>query len=284
MSWWALAGAVIGGLGAASSAKKSFNQQQQAINQAWDRGQPGAYQGMFGGSSYDPDTKTWTETLSPEMQDLYDRYGISSGKAADELEAMGTGEEAQMKLYNEQRSLFAPQEMRQRLGVENRLRSQNRLATTGGSQAMGDFDYGMQMKDYSRQVGAFDQSQNLMDKLRARRDQDVQGMFSIGQLPQDYTKMSMTQGKISGDLARQLAGMKTGAIKDKYDAYASGWGGLGSAVGGMGGGSTSFGGAGQGRNFWGDLWGNNPNVGGGYGYKDAMGLYGGPPTRLYTQS
>jgi hypothetical protein len=209
---------------------------------------------MLGGSSYDPETKTWTETLSPEMQAIYDRFGVRADATATELAAMGTGEEAQKRFYNEQRSLFRPQEMRQRLGVENRLRSQGRLSTTGGAQAMGEFDYGQQMTDYNRQTDAYDKSQAQIDALRGRELMDMKGMLSIGALPKDYSKLGMAQGELSAKQAEYLAELKQGNIQDKYDTYSAGWGGLGSKIGGLGG--NMFGNSGGGYQGSYEPWGN----------------------------
>jgi hypothetical protein len=233
MSWAAVAtigGSVITGLGASSAASKNRDAQMYAADKAYEQSLPWNTSGMFGTATFDPDTRESSMELSPEMQALYDRlYGRADATSA-ELKAMGTGEDAQRKFYNEQRSLFAPGDARKRLGVENRLRSQGRLATTGGAQSMGEFDYSQQMSDYNRQVDAYDRAQSQIGLLRDREASDLTQAMKVGALPFDYATLGRGIGSGMSGAAQFGQGLMSDAGIADLGASSNFWAGLGKNV------------------------------------------------------
>jgi hypothetical protein len=102
-----------------------------------------------------------------------------------------------------------PQREKERLSREARLLAQGRLGTTGGAGEIEAAETAYGMQDLARQVGSFDQAQQMLTQLRAREAADIQQGLTLGQLPMEYAKLS--QGMSSAiSPAAQFAGQQAG--------------------------------------------------------------------------
>ena len=202
--------------------------------QAWQRSAPWGVSGAFGETQWDPATMQGTLELSPELQAHYER---SLGRAGDTAGFISQFEadpfEAQRRLYEQQKGLFAPQQQREQLALENRMRAQGMLGGTGGQMRMGTLLEKQQMKDLARQVQSMDQAQQLIDTYRTREKGDISQAIGIGGLPLKYGELGVGAQQQSAQTARSNAKLLAEAAKVKRGSQAAFWGSLGSSVGGM---------------------------------------------------
>ena len=206
--WGAVAGAAVSGLMQNRAAKKAASAQREAGELAYQRSLPGTTKGLFGEASYSG--KDATLSLAPDLQAQYDRLMGRAGTTAEQVGKYSADPfAAQQQLYEQQRGLFAPQREKERLSREARLLAQGRLGTTGGAGEIEAAETAYGMQDLARQVGSFDQAQQMLTQLRAREAADIQQGLTLGQLPMEYAKLS--QGMSSAiSPAAQFAGQQAG--------------------------------------------------------------------------
>jgi hypothetical protein len=245
MAWGLVAGAVIGGVASNRAAKKSAASQDRAADLAYEQSLPWDVSGMFGSATFDEEGRAANIQLDPEMQKLYDRLFGRAGGYAEQVEAMGKDPLAmQQKFYEEQKALAEPGEQQDRLALENRLLSQGMLGSTGGSGRMGELQTAQSMKDLVRRSDAMSQSQQLLDLYRTRETGDIKQALGIGALPYDYASLGRGIGGGMSGAATYGAGLRSQGAMGIGATTASGWGGLGRAVG---------------KADWGNMFGSNPN-------------------------
>lgn len=227
----------VGGMAAGSGYGKDVG---GITEQAWGRSAPWGVTGAFGESTWDPATMQGTMELSPELQAHYER---SLGRAEDTAGFISQFEadpwEAQRRLYEQQKGLFAPQQAEEQLALENRLRAQGVLGGTGGQMRMGTLLEKQQMQDLARQVGSMEQAQNLINTYRAREAGDIAQATGIGELPLKYGDLGIQAQQQSAATARYNAKLQAEAAKLKRGSQAAFWGSLGKKFGEMKGGGGS---------------------------------------------
>jgi hypothetical protein len=276
-----LASAAIGALGASKQRKaqrRAGEEAKAAADLAYKRSLPWNTQGVFGQAEYDEDGRQLTMGLSQPWQSEYDLAMAGAGKqrefiAGMEADPMAAGQ----KFYEMQKAIYAPEQEKERLAQENRLLAQGMLGSTGGASRIEALRKAQEMQDLQAQYAGLDKAQGMIDTYRGRAATDLGMAETIGQLPQKYAQTGSQQGANLATIAGAAGKMQSAAAQAQAASNANIYGGLAGQFQGMMGG-----GPGQ-RNFLGDLFGTNSNVGGGAGAKDAMGLYGGMPTRYFTQ-
>ena len=269
-------GGSLDGKGAVKGAKGMQGDVRAMSEAQYQRALPWDASGEFGSIKYDRDGKAVSSSLSAPWQSQLDRLLGRATTTGEQISKYSADPMiAQQQLYEQQQALFAPEQERQRLSQEARLLAQGRLGTTGGAGQMQALLEAQGMQNLQRQYGAFDKSMDMGTTMRDWEESDIAQSTDIGKLPQDYLQMAKSGGITSDPYAEQ----KVQAAGNVYGAKSSRLDGIGDALGGMMGGGGND--PGQ-RNFLGDLFGTNKNVGGGAGHKDSMGLYGGMPTRRFT--
>ncbi len=236
-------GSLMGSLGGMSAGKGYSKDLKAAAKQAWQRSAPWNVSGIFGESTWDPDTMQGTMELSPELQEHYER---SLGRAGDTAGFISQFEadpfESQRRLYEQQKGLFAPQQQREQLALENRLRAQGMLTGTGGQERMGTLLERQQMQDLARQVGSMDQVQNLINAYRKREAGDITQAIGLGELPLKYGQLGVGAQQQSAATARANAKLLAEAARVKRGTQAAFWADMGKKISDMdfgGGGFTA---------------------------------------------
>lgn len=240
--WGKIAGSIIGGLIGKKSASNNMSEQQRIADAQLEAAKPWNTKGMFGEATFDDETKTAETTLSPEMQAIYDRMGARAEGIGEDISTLDP-EALQQKFYNEQKALFAPQEERDRLSMENRLLGQGMLGSTGGATQMGGLLEAQKMQDLARQAGAFADAQSFQDTLRTRETQDIGKQLQIGALPAGYLDSGRGLGTAQGNAAQFGSNLMSKAALGQAGATANFGAQLGKGIGGM------FNGGGQYGNF-----------------------------------
>ena len=220
------AGVTLGaGYLASKEAQEMASAEQQAAQLAWERSQPWNVGGAFGAATFDPETRTGLQTLSPEMQAEYDAAMASAAAQRGEITAFGDPAQAAKTFYEQQKALYAPEQEQQRLSLENRLMAQGMLGSSGGGAQTQALLEAQAQQDAAAQAAAYDKAQGMIDKFRARQASDLAMAQGIGNLPGTYaqTGMGISQG-LSG-IAGTAAAMEQSAAQGLSDAYAGMWGG-----------------------------------------------------------
>ena len=212
-------------------AQSSADAQTQAAEQAYQRSQPWNVGGLFGSATFDPETRTSLQTLSPEMQAQYDAaMGRSTANSALASQ-MGADPEAMgKKFYEQQKALYAPDQEQQRLERENRLQAQGMFGSTGGAMQMNSLLDAQAQQDAQAQIAGYDKAQAMQDLYRSRQTGDLAQAQQIGQMPQAYSQTGMGIGSNLSNIASSAANMQSSAAKGMSDANAAMWGGLATGV------------------------------------------------------
>lgn len=145
--------------------------------------------------------------LSPELQGIYadkiDDYGTQQANLA---QYSGDPDAAAEAYYNRYKGIVEEDQEQERLALENRLRAQGMLGSTGGGMRTKAL-YGAQMRsDMEARMGADTQVQSIIDMYRGRGDASLQGAFGIADRPFQYANAGVAQGQIAGN---QLAAANT---------------------------------------------------------------------------
>lgn len=271
-------GGMVGGLIDSSMSDKGNKGMQGDVNQLaqqnYQNALPWNVSGTFGDITYDRDGKTVSSTLGAPWQSQMDALLGQSTALQSQIDASTDPIAYGQQLAQRQKDAVAGDRRRAMLGREARSVGQ------GTSNAMTNIykDMGagatiaQQDAGYDRQ--GFANALKMGDSLRDWQAQALKGATNIGKLPDTYRQLALS-GAVSTD---PYASDRVKAAGNVYQGRQTMFDSLGNQIGGM------FGsGPGQ-RNFLGDLFGTNSNVGGGAGHKDSMGLYGGMPTSFYTES
>jgi len=255
---WITAAAMVGsslisGYGSNKAADKTASAQRDAAQLQYQQSLPWSTTGLFGGATFDEGGRTAELALSPELKAEYERLYGRAGATAEEVAALaGDPFTAQKKLYEQQKSLFAPQQEKERLAMESRLLSQGRLGTTGGAGQFGEVIERQQMQDLARQVQSMDQAQGLIDTLRAREAGDISQALTLGELPLAYANLGRGIGTGMSPAAQYGGQLRSQAAAGLGGSQAAFWDQLGGKIGGMfKSPQTSFMGSGGNADPWG---------------------------------
>lgn len=236
MSWWdkwdwgdTMGAAATLGAGYMSyrAARDSQDAQRAAADLAWERSQPWNVGGLFGATTFDPETRTSLQTLSPEMQAEYDAAMASAAANRAQVAAFGTDPNVMAKkFYEEQKALYAPEQAKQRQERENRLIAQGMFGSTGGREQMNALLDAQAQQDAQAKMAAYDKSQAILDTYRGRQASDLAMAQGIGNLPATYGQAGMGIGQGLSNIAGTAASMQSSAAKQLSDTTAAAWGGL----------------------------------------------------------
>ena len=226
------AGVALGsGYMASKAARESTGAQQQAADLAWQRSQPWNVGGVFGATTFDPETRTSLQTLSPEMQAQYDSSMASAASNRAQANALGTDPAAMGKqFYEQQKALYAPDQEQQRLERENRLQAQGMFGSTGGQMQMNSLLDAQAQQDAQAQIAGYDKAQAIQDTYRGRYASDLALAQGMGNLPGTYSQSGMGIGSNLSGIAGTAGNMQVSAAKQMSDATAGMWGGMAGTV------------------------------------------------------
>ena len=235
LGFWEIAAPIVGGLigasGAKSAAKTTAAAQESAAQLAYQQSLPWATRGMFGEATFDEPTRTVDITGAPQFQEMAERYLERSAIPGAEAAAlMGSPWEAQQKIYEQQKALFAPKQEEQRQALESRLLAQGMLGSTGGQKRLAALEEGFAMEDLARQAQALTQAQQMIDLYRGRETEDIGLGIKMGELPLQYAAIGRGVGTGLSGVASTGAQMRGQAAAGLGGAQAAFWGQLGQGV------------------------------------------------------
>ncbi len=210
-------------LGAGYLAYEGANRASDATRDAYafaaEQAVPWNTGGLFGAVSFDPTTKTSLQTLSPELQAQYDQYMASAAANQGQVAALGADPYAAgKKFYEQQKALYAPEQEKQRLGMENRLVAQGMFGSTGGGQQMNALLDAQAQQDAQAQIAGFDKAQGLIDTYRGRGAADLGMVESLGLLPHKYAMLGRGLGSDQANIAKAGAAAQATAAQTMSDA------------------------------------------------------------------
>lgn len=232
MSWWETWGQDAAGIGATlgagylsyKAAQDANQTAQDAYSLAAEQAVPWSTGGLFGAATFDPETRTALQTLSPELQTEYDAYMASTAANREQVAALGTDPYAAGKqFYEQQKALYAPEQEQQRLALENRLLGQGMLGSSGGALQTQALLEAQQQQDAAAQIAGFDKAQALIDTYRGRQAADLGMVESLGMLPAQYASLAQGIGTTQGTIAQAGAAAQATAAQTMADASAAGW-------------------------------------------------------------
>jgi len=257
--WGQIAGALISGSMASSSARKAESAAEERDRLAYERSKPRDVKGLFGSATFDPETQAVDYGLSEDWQAQYDQYLADSARQKGYLgEIEGDPWATADKFYQQKAAMFEPRFEEQRLDEEKRLLAQGRLGGTGGQKQYGtllDTQADLRSKE---QMAAYDQAQQMIDAYRKRQAEGLGAAERIGAFPEEYGATGINIGSTMGGAGR--LGDVSQASRDRTDASAGMWGNIGSTIGGY-------------KGNWGDLFGNSGSGGTpGYTMIDGVGV------------
>ena len=218
-------GATLGaGYMAYKGAGEANDTSQAGFQAASEQSMPWSGGGLFGASTFDPNTRTFIETLSPELQGQYDEYLASSKVNKGQVDALGADPVAAGKtFYDQQKALYAGDDEQERLKLENRLKAQGMFGSTGGAMQMNSFYDAQKQKDAMAQMAGYDKAQGQIDVYRGRQAADLGMVESLGLLPGQYSSLGRGIGSDQGTMATAAAQSQATAAKTMSDANAGMW-------------------------------------------------------------
>jgi len=210
-----LGASVLGGIFANRQAKKAQTAANQQADWAYEQSRPQNYQGMFGG--YDTGTG---EYLNEDMQAMMQQYMDRQQAIGSQIGDYSPQEYAQ-QMYDTDLAMLNPELEQQALGMESRLAQQGRLGSTGGAGAYGGLMQAQNMTRLGLRRESYDKSQQQLDAMRRRQNEDMMSAIGIGNLASGYGGMSLNFANQRGQNAWQAAEMRSGAALGRAGANAS---------------------------------------------------------------
>jgi|TARA_R110002020_G_scaffold264628_1_gene479345 hypothetical protein len=213
-AWMKLGASLLSGVLANREAKKAQGAANEAADFALSESQLREYQGLFGG--YDPDSG---EYLNTEFGDMMNQYMNRSTNAFNQIGNFSPEQYAE-QMYQTDLALLNPEFEQQALEQESRLAQQGRLGTTGGAGAYGGLMQAQNMNRMKARQQSYVKSQQQLDNMRRRQQEDMMAAIGIGQLATPYGKMSMDQARFRSGNAWNAANMRSGAALGRAGAMA----------------------------------------------------------------
>ena len=210
--------------GAAQEAADARSREAQL---AYERSMPVSVKGMFGDVSFDKEGRLLNIQADPRLQAeadiaLQDPARQRAFRQEIEADPFAAGQ----RFYEMQKAIYAPEQERQRLDLEERLLAQGMLGSTGGAERQRALLEAQQMKDLQAQYGGLEQAQSLIDLYRGRELEGIGTFETIGALPFKYAQLSKGIGSDLGSAAETAAKMKSSAASalaqsksNIYDTY-----------------------------------------------------------------
>ena len=233
-----LAATALGGILANKQAKKAQNAANQQADWAYGQSMPQNYQGMFGG--YNTETG---EYLNEDMQAMMQQYMDRQQAIGSQIGDYSPQEYAQ-QMYDTDLALLNPELEQQALTMESRLAQQGRLGSTGGAGAYGGLMQAQNMTRLGLRRQSYDKSQQQLDAMRRRQNEDMMSAIGIGNLASGYGGMSLNFANQRAQNAWNAANMRSGAALGRAGATT---GMIGSALQGFN--SQGYGNDGT-QNMW----------------------------------
>jgi hypothetical protein len=213
-----IGGQIGGAIGGSLGKKKAASGAQQAANReaelAYQRSLPVNVSGMFGDVSYDEEGRMLDISADPRLQaeaDIAIQDPAKQRAFREQLE--GDPFQAADKFYQMQRQLYAPQQQKDRLELEERLLAQGMLGSTGGAERQRALREAQAQQDLQAQYGAIDKAQSLIDTYRGRELEGIGTFETIGALPFKYGELSRGIGSNLGSAAQTAATMRNRAAQ-----------------------------------------------------------------------
>jgi len=120
-----------------------------------------------------------TTALSPEMQNQLTGLFSQASGYGDALAAYDPAA-AQQQMYQQQRSMFAPQQAQDRLAMENRLLAQGMLGSTGGAGRTQSLLEAQGQQDQAAQLAAWQQAQQQQQNLQQGYNSSMNNILNMG--------------------------------------------------------------------------------------------------------
>ena len=223
-AWMQLGASLLGGIFADRQAKKAQQSANQQADFAFQQSRPQNYQGMFGG--YNTESG---EYLNEDMQGYMDDYMRRSQETGAQIGNFSPEQYAQ-NMYDTDLQMLNPELEQQALGMESRLAQQGRLGSTGGAGQYGGLMQAQNMTRLGLRRDSYNKSQQQLDAMRRRQQEDMSYGMGIGNLASGYGAQSLNFANQRGQNAWQAANMKSGAALGRAGANA---GMIGSALQGF---------------------------------------------------
>ena len=160
-------------------------------------------------------------TFSPEMETIFNDLLAQHANYSDRLQNYDPAA-AQQEMYQQQRSMFAPQQEQDRLSLENRLLAQGMLGSTGGAGRTQSLLEAQGQQDQSAQLAAWEQVQQEQLNLQGARTQSLTDIFN---LTNQLTGLFSTGGNI-GDMRSARNYYAYGDLEAANAAPSTRWGGI----------------------------------------------------------
>ena len=209
-----LGASLLGGIFADRQAKKAQQSANEQADFAYQQSLPQNYQGMFGG--YNTETG---EYLNEDMQARMDAYMNRADSIGAQIGNYSPEEYAQ-NMYNMDLQMLNPELQQQSLENESRLLAQGRLGSSGG---IGQTQGLMQAQNMTRlglRRDSYNKSQQQLDAMRRRQQEDATFGMGIGNLASGYGAQSLNFANQRGQNAWNAANMKSGAALGRAGANA----------------------------------------------------------------
>jgi len=253
-------GAAVGLYGArkqAKAAQSAADAQRQAAEMQYKASLPVGVTGMFGDVAFDEDTREMKITGDPRLQAEYDIALQDPAKQrAFRAELEADPYAAGQKFYEMQKELYAPQQEKERLALEERLLAQGMLGSTGGAERQQALLEAQAQQDRQAQYEGLEKAQSLIDLYRGRELEGIGTAETIGALPFKYAQLSRGIGSDLGSAAATAAKMKGQAASALSQSKSNLYGSYANIAKGLFDGVSTPGGSGSGFfDFSGDTYG-----------------------------
>ena len=211
-AWMQLAASVLGNMYGNKQAKKAQQSANQNADWAYGQSQLQDYRGLFGGYNADGG-----EYLNEDMQGRMDGYFNRADQIGSQIGNYSPEQYAQ-NMYDTDLAMLNPELAQQSSAQEARLLAQGRLGTTGGAGAQGGMMQAQNMTRLGLRRDSYNKSQQQLDNMRRRQQEDMSMGLGFGGLTQQYAANSYNQAQLRGNNAWRSANMKSGAAANRAGA------------------------------------------------------------------
>ena len=234
MSWWDIAGSLVGGglswLGAQQEGQNALEASQTAANSvnrnadnAIAAAQPWGMGGAGGTASYDTAGRKGMMELSPELGGKYQGALARNELWGNQVAEYGNDPFAAADtFYNQMSPYYSEQEDRARTGLETRLLQQGRLGSTGGQGDMRALEEGIAGGQTQRRNQSFSQAQAMIDSLLGRESGDLGTATGLLDIPLQYANAGRGIGGTVGGVAAAGLQSRASAANNLSGTFASG--------------------------------------------------------------
>jgi len=133
--------------------------------------------GPLGSATFEDGTAT--TTFSPEMQNQLTSLFSQASSYGDALSAYDPNI-AYQQIYEQKKELYAPEQERARLAMENRLNAQGMLFSTGGAGKTQSLLESQDRRDMAERVESWQQAREYQEYLQMGQTKALSNIFNIG--------------------------------------------------------------------------------------------------------